>query len=71
MLGYNTSWDGWDIYLAYTQFNYKKTNAYDLSYYPYVNMTGNMTYKINFNLGDLDLGRRFKISKKLKFRQSI
>jgi hypothetical protein len=73
-LGYNTSYDGWDAQLVYTYFNYSHKESYFRNYTDaksrneYVNVTGIFKYEIQMNLGDLDFGRMFSVSKRLKLR---
>jgi len=74
-LGYNTPYDGWDIALSYTGFNYKYNNPYiyDTSQgNPQkggeFSRNGNLKAIYYYNLGDLDLGRMFKVSKHLNLR---
>jgi hypothetical protein len=60
-LGRNTSYDRWDLFLSYTGLRYQHTNNPLDQLFSYYN-------KYNYNLVDLDLGRSFKISSKLKMR---
>jgi Legionella pneumophila major outer membrane protein precursor len=73
-LGYNTSYDGWDILFQFTGFNYKHNNPFLINNQendPYLFRIGTVSYKYNFYQGDLDLGRMFKISKHLKARPHV
>lgn len=71
-LGYNSNFDGWDLSLNYTNFNYSHKVPYTL----YTdergtilrNINGHTNYTIHMNLGDLDLGRMFKTSQHLYLR---
>lgn len=71
-LGYNSAFDGWDLSLIYTNFNYEHRSPYRL----YTDnrgvvgrdISGHSTYTIHMNLGDLDLGRMFKTSSHLNLR---
>lgn len=68
-IGYNTSYDGWDLVLSYVGFNYDHSNAYLYqNLVQSVNDQGRINYEYHLNWGDLDLGRMFKISKRLKMR---
>lgn len=66
LVGYNTNYDGWDVFLNYTGFYYKRTNSTidDISY-------GSMSYKCDFTQTDLDLGRMYAISKHLSVRPHV
>ena len=65
-LGYNTPFDGWDAVLVYTGLRYNKTENYGLSANVFPDTKQNL--KSNYNVGDADLGRMFKISERLKVR---
>jgi Legionella pneumophila major outer membrane protein precursor len=73
-LGYNTSFDGWDVLFQFTGFNYKHTNPFLIDNpenAPPLSRTGSISYKYIFYQGDLDLGRMLKISKHLKARPHV
>jgi len=74
-LGFNTTQDGWDTSLIYTGFNYKHNNGYFNTAYPFnlttTTLDGAISNKFIFNLGDIDLGRMMKISKKMCIRPHI
>jgi hypothetical protein len=67
-LGYNSDYDGWDLYLNYTAFRYKHNNSILVFYFDPENYQGSYYYKLNYNLATLDLGRMYKISKKFSLR---
>lgn len=75
-LGYNTPYDGWDLILSYTGFNYKHNNPYTSDKgqvalqvdSPIWDRTGNLKATYYYNLGDLDMGRMFKVSQHLNLR---
>lgn len=75
-LGYNTPYDGWDLLLSYTGFNYKHNNpySYDITQAQPVakddiwDRSGKLKATYYYNLGDLDMGRMFKVSKHLNLR---
>lgn len=71
-LAYNSNFDGWDVSLNYTNFNYDHKNPYKL-YTDNIGLittdiSGSTTYTIHMNLGDFDLGRMFKVSQHLNLR---
>jgi Legionella pneumophila major outer membrane protein precursor len=68
LAGFNTNYDGWTTKIIYTNLNYKHNNPYFFlrhAHPPYSarNNEGVTTYTIHMNLGDLDLSRRYKISR--------
>lgn len=65
-LGYNTAYDGWDVFLTYTGFSYKHSNH--SNYTNTQSEIGKLSYSYYFNQSDLDFGRMIKISKKFKLR---
>lgn len=67
-LGYNTTYDGWDINAIYTGLNYGHNNSFQASSGQFSATTGNVKLAYYFNQGDLDLGRMFKVSSKLRLR---
>lgn len=68
-IGYNTSYDGWDLVLSYIGFNYDHSNTYLYqNLYRSINDHGRIKYTYNLNWGDLDLGRLFKVSRRLNVR---
>jgi hypothetical protein len=69
-LGYNTTFDGWDINAIYTGLNYSHNNSYQYSPAGTDADTnpGHIKMAYYFNQGDLDLGRMFKVSSKLRLR---
>lgn len=85
-LGYNTPFNGWDFALIYTRFEYKHNSGYYETQVGGLtgsanavannrkivsNAQGTDTYKLSYNLGDLDLGRMYKVSKKLRLRPHL
>lgn len=76
---YNTGFDGWDLQLIYTRLDYKQTNIQsftnlDARLIPSSNSNntqGQSTYKLDYNLGDLDLGRLYKVSERFKVRPHV
>jgi hypothetical protein len=66
-LGYNTPFDGWDAVLVYTGLRYSHKAEYE-NFDPADPSTNDYTLKANYNVGDADLGRMFKISERLKVR---
>jgi Legionella pneumophila major outer membrane protein precursor len=71
-LGYNTSYDGWDVILQYTGYNYHHNNT-GLNNLNGVANSINFqnSYSFYYNQGDLDFGRMMKVSRKLKMRPHV
>lgn len=75
-LGYNTNYNGWDLMLVYTGWWYRQARIYENTTLNTDNtfsfkLRGKDTLEYSYNLGDLDLGRMFKISQKLKARPHV
>jgi Legionella pneumophila major outer membrane protein precursor len=72
-LGYNTSYDGWDAVLTYTGLRYKHNNSFVSTAYTEgdTGEFGSANYVIYYDQGDLDFGRMFKVSRKLKLRPHV
>lgn len=75
-IGCNTPYDCWDLSLIYTGLRYKHNNPYSNTtlsasgtYSTY--QKGSMSVNYELNMGDLDLGRCFKISKYLNMRPHL
>lgn len=72
-LGYNTSYDGWDSVLTYTEFQYKHNSPYldkdtvNLNYA----YSGAQSVRYYYYQADLDFGRMFKVSSKLFLRPHV
>lgn len=68
--GVNTNYDGWDTYASYTALRYSHTNP---GLIDSQNGSFDTTIKLNYdvNLADFDLGRMFKVSKKLSLRPHL
>lgn len=73
-IGYNTSYDSWDVLVEFTGFNYSHNNA-GVSNYSLANtfytVTGTTNYTYYFNQGDLDFGRMMQVSSKIKMRPHL
>lgn len=71
-VGYNTPYNGWDLNVIYTRLEYKHNNHQDFSVPVELRSAseapGTVTLKYNYNQGDLDMGRMFRVSRKLKIR---
>jgi Legionella pneumophila major outer membrane protein precursor len=68
--GVNTNYDGWDTYVSYTALRYSHTNP---GFFTLNNSSIDADTKLNYdvNLCDFDLGRMFKVSKKLTLRPHL
>lgn len=68
--GVNTNYDGWDTYASYTALRYSHTNP---GFIDQQNGQLDTAIKLNYdvNLADFDLGRMFKVSKKLSLRPHL
>lgn len=69
-LGYNLPYDGWDAAAIYTCLNYKHNNPYTYDVGS-ENNYGSLAYGFYFNQGDLDFGRMFKVSRRLRLRPHV
>lgn len=71
-LGYNPNYDGWDLSLGYFGYYNDHSNSYvrltDTDGEINIHVKGTIKYRYDINQGDLDLGRQFKISKRLSLR---
>jgi len=79
-IGYNTSYDGWDSVLTYTELQYKHNSPYVFSdstfgnikdLFANFNYTGSRSVRYYYYQGDLDFGRMFKVSSKLFLRPHV
>lgn len=73
-VGYNTPYNGWDISAIYTYLKYKHNNAqtYTLAQGSGASeASGTISLKYLYNQGDLDMGRMFRVSRKLKIRPNF
>lgn len=68
--GINTNYDKWDVYTSYTALRYSHVNA---GYITTNSANTDITIKLNYdvNLADFDLGRCYKISRKLSLRPHL
>lgn len=75
-LGYNTNYDGWDINLTYTRFEYALSFNYGSAYtasnnFSYLASLSRPKLTFDYNLGDLDLGRMYKVGQYFKLRPHV
>jgi hypothetical protein len=72
-IGYNTSYDGWDSILTFTDFQYKHNSPYELKIpSPFsTSVSGTTSVRYYYYQGDLDFGRMFKVSSKLRLRPHV